>query len=456
MVQQEKLSFIASRQDADLLKDLFHASDEVLVKKLSNNDRDWAHIESKHQSGVYITQSARDSGFFPKLVRKQRQDPNSKAILEAHFITKWPQLDGVEKSKNSRLVNYRSKGEETHLTGLPRLPFTELTPASLLVMGRSGTDGDERFHCLTIDSNSEEYPLLMELFDLDPSVGTTVFNPKDVIKLEHERILDFAENVIAAWQAGQIGRFAEDEAAMPNTSDLARMARGKFFNKHGLSELDPFKLAHPGDAIFEISRQIEWDLFKEFQRRERAVALVRIVVGDSPVKLGIADLIRRLVDRLPEIDALMLSASQQRKSRAGYSYEHQIEAMLVGGGIPHEKQVVLTVNKKRPDFVLPSLSVLEAEDSLGLASLILSAKTTLRERWKQVDREKGLVDLYLATVDENVSGNSIEDMASFGVILVVPERFKKSKDAEYESHSNVITFREFCDEVIKPNLGAWK
>ena len=63
---------------------------------------------------------------------------------------------------------------------------------------------------------------------------------------------------------------------------------------------------------------------------------------------------------------------------------------------------------------------------LWVTGLILSAKTTLRECWKQVEREKGARNLYLTTVDENIAGNAIEDMASFGVFLVIPESLKKS------------------------------
>jgi hypothetical protein len=233
------------------------------------------------------------------------------------------------------------------------------------------------------------------------------------------------------------------------------MARGQFLERHGLAALNPFEIGNPGDALREISRNIEWDLFREFQRRERAVALVRIVMGDDPVTVDAAHVIRRLVDELPEIDRLMLSASQQRKSRAGYSYEHHIEAMLAGGGIPFEKQVIIEA-RKRPDFILPSLKFINAKKPEAETGLILSAKTTLRERWKQVEREKGKRALYLTTVDENIASNAIEDMASFGVHLVIPESLKDAKETEYEGHKNVLSFREFCDTVVGPNIEKWK
>jgi len=441
-------------RDADLLNALFRKADRILLKKLSNNDRDWARYSNKHQAGVYMPHEQRDSGFFPTLERIERAAPDADAILEKFLTTLWPQAEPSESVKRSRLVHYTSKGQETHMTRLPRSVFADLMPASFLLMGRIEHEGETAFECLTIDSASDEAPLLAELFDVGPDFLIGEFDPADLRRLEHERVLDFAEQVIAAWLAGRIDVFARDNAAMPGTAELASLARRAYLEETGLKTLNPFELEAPGDALRDISRSIEWDLFRNFQRKERAVELVRIVLGDEPAKVSAADIIRRLIDTLPEIDALMLSASQQRKSRAGYSYEHHIEAMLADGAVPFEKQMIIAA-RKRPDFILPSLKFMDSGDPGAKTALILSAKTTLRERWKQVEREKGNRNLYLTTVDENIAGNSIEDMASFGVHLVIPESLRKSKLAEYDGHVNVLSFREFCDTIIAPNLAAW-
>jgi hypothetical protein len=79
----------------------------------------------------------------------------------------------------------------------------------------------------------------------------------------------------------------------------------------------------------------------------------------------------------------------------------------------------------------------------------------LRERWKQVEREKKGRRLFLTTVDENIAGNAIEDMASIGIRLVIPESLMKSKETEYAGHTNVITFKQFCETELKPNLSRW-
>jgi hypothetical protein len=450
MTEQAEFAFGQSDADADLLSRVIQRADQVLVKKLSNNDRDWARFSNKHQAGVYIPFAERDSGFFPPLAEKQRDDVNADPVREVYFQTIWPQ---VGDDRLSRLVHYTSKGQETHFTRLPKEAFASLLPASFLVMARISGGADITYECLTIDSGSDEAGLLAELFGLEPDFLIGIFEPAALQAHEREHILDFADQVIS-WMAGDIELFARSNASMPGTTELARMARNAFLEQTGLDSINPFAVDSPGDVLREISRRVEWDLFREYQRRERSVELVRLVLGDSPQSFTASDIIRRLVDELPRIDAMMLSASQQRKARAGYSYELHIEAMLTDGGIPFEKQVIVEA-RKRPDFILPSLEWIDSGRPDASTGLILSAKTTLRERWKQVEREKGSRRLFLTTVDENIAGNAIEDMASFGVHLVIPESLRESKLAEYSGHSNVMGFREFCDTEIGPNLPRW-
>jgi hypothetical protein len=439
---------------AGLLTDLLGRAERVLVKKLSNNDRDWARYANKHQAGVYIPAEQREGGFFPPLEVKARKDPKAAPIREAWFDTLWPQAMGDERTKHTRIVHYTSKGPETHMTRLPKECFRQLSPASFLVIGRYLQGENTIYECLSIDSATDEADLLLMQLDITPDFLIGEFEPAEIRAREQDRVLDFAEELIAAWKAGTIIEFGRSRAAMPKTEALAALARTRYLEVHGLECLDPFAIERPGDALREISRSIEWDLFRNFQRRERAVELVRIVLGDEPRDLAMAEVIRQLINELPRIDALMLSASQQRKSRAGYSYEHHIEAMLSGGNIPFEKQVVIEA-KKRPDFILPSLAFISSGDAIAATGLILSAKTTLRERWKQVEREKGERRLYLTTVDENIASNAIQDMAGIGVQLVIPESLMDAKETEYAGHANVLTFRRFCDNVVQPNLQVW-
>jgi hypothetical protein len=466
MKKQAEFEFEQTVSDGDLLRQILEKSDLVLIKKLSNNDRNWARYKTdpvtgevnrsrrmNNQAGVYIPVEQRDGGFFPAMALMPRDNPEDDEIREVFVSTIWPQVDG--RPRKSRLVHYTSKGPETHLTGMPRELFELLLPASFIVMGRVERGAIWSYECMTIDSGSDEAGLLASMFGIDAEFVIRVFEPAEVRKAEAENVLDFAEQVIAAWLAGNIASFARERATMPVTAELARIARSVFMERHGIDRIDPFSLAAPGDALREISRSIEWDIFREYQRRERSLELVRLVLGDTPTDVSPSGIIRKLIDEFAAIDALMLSASQQRKARAGYSYEHHIEAMLAGGDIPFEKQVILA-SKKRPDFILPSLAFIDGRQATADTGLILSAKTTLRERWKQVEREKGTRRLFLTTVDENIAGNAIEDMASFGVYLVIPESLLESKSTEYSGHSNVLSFADFCANHIRPHLAVWR
>ena len=444
--------FTAEDATADLLSDLLATAPQVLVKKLSNNDRDWAQKPNKHQAGVYIPVEQRDSGFFPPLATRESDNPAADPIREVFFRIEWPQLPD---RSETRLVNYTSKGAETHMTRLPRAAFSQLGPASWLVMAPKPGAAEPAFVCLTIDSASDAAELLETTLGLAADFVVGVVKPGQVAARERDLIMGFAEAVAAAWLGGDIATFAANRAAMPPTVELATMARSAFLQRHGMVSLDPFAIDSPGDAIREISRVIEWDLFRDFQRKERAVELVRSIFGDEPKDMDMKSVIRRMVDSIGEIDRIMLSASQQRKSRAGYSFEHQIEAMLEAGGIPFGKQVVIEA-KRRPDFVLPSLKHLRAVLQAPGRGLILSAKTTLRERWKQVEREMGGSDLFLATVDETIAANVIEEMSSMGITLVVPESLKRSGSTEYVRHANVVDFSSFfAHELRQIRMPAW-
>ncbi|MBA4132926.1 MAG: restriction endonuclease [Hyphomicrobium sp.] len=441
-------------ETVSLLMHVLRRSDQVLVKKLSNNDRDWARFANKHQAGVYIPPPQREGGFFPPLVTKDRGDKGGEPIREVYFRTEWPEVE--ETRNDTRLVHYTSKGPETHMTRLPKAAFRDLSPASFLVMARKGNAEAATYECLTVDSTSDDALLLADILDMQPDFRIEVFDPALKLRQEQEKVLEFADQVIAAWLAGKIVEFAQTTAVMPATVQLANEAKTKWLSEAGIRSLDPWLMTAPGDALREISRGVEWELFREYQRRERAVALVRLVLGDHGGSFTTSAVIRALVDRLPDIDALMLSAAQQRKSRAGYSFEHHIESMLLDGNVPFQKQVVIEA-KKRPDFILPSLSHLTQPAVGKAAGLILSAKTTLRERWKQVEREMKGRELFLATVDESIASNAIEEMHTMGITLVVPEALKaaSNKMTEYAGHKNVISFKSFFQESIRSRIETW-
>jgi len=53
MSSQTEMALEQAAPDAGLLSRMFATADRIMVKKLRNNDRDWAHNHSKHQAGVF-------------------------------------------------------------------------------------------------------------------------------------------------------------------------------------------------------------------------------------------------------------------------------------------------------------------------------------------------------------------------------------------------------------------
>ncbi len=411
-------------------------SRQLLIKKLARNDCGWADgSENGHQNGVYIPRAIRESDFFPQLKNINQEKPH---IFESQLKTLWPATGEV---KSSNLKHYSNKGTEMHLTGVPKGEFAGLTPASLMIGGILREPVDDIHHWfMIVDSASEEVELLEAMFDLGAEFHYGLFDPADALKIQKDETEKLVDELSVALKSGSLAAFIASVSKMPAPEILAAEAQRAFLQQHHLGDLNPYEMPNPGDAIMKISRDIEYSLYKRAERRYRAAEVIRIITS------GGTDIVSSVVRGFPDLDATFLSASQHRKSRAGRSFEQHISRLLRDGQIYFEEQAV--TGGRRPDFVLPSLVVLKAKKRTFEEAMVLSAKTTLRERWKQVAMEKFNCALFLATVDDRVSSTAIDDMSHQGIHLVVPESLKQSKETCYNGKINVITFREFFDDEI--------
>ncbi|WP_206733375.1 type II restriction endonuclease [Luteimonas sp. YGD11-2] len=422
---------------------LVNDSDQLLVKKLSRNDTSWADDRGMHQAGLYIPTELRQSGFFPPLEATNSEKPH---IFVAGLDVLWPQTGEVTRSN---LRHYSNKGAETHLTRLPRPLFRELTPASLFLAGRLVRPvGSCRWWAVILDSAGEEAELLETVLDLGVDFHHAIF-AADRFAAAHRADQDELERLIEQFRSairnGTLHELAATYSLIPDPATIATQARNEWLQANGRESFDPWQISTPGDAIMKISREIEYQLYRAHELKRRASELLTILVGG-------ADLASTVVRRYPDIDAVLLSASQQRKTRAGRSFEHHIAAALTAGNVRFQEQAV--TGGRRPDFVLPDLATLRQKKRERSAALVLAAKTTLRERWKQVSSEQLNCDVYLATVDDRVTAASIREMAGLGIRLVVPEMLKNSDEAFYKGQESVLSFREFFDRAIRDERPA--
>lgn len=422
------------------LKELTESSTRLFVKKLSRNDTSWADDSGKHQAGFYIPREVRESGFFPALIA---DNPDKPHIFRAPCPSFWPQTGEI---KPSNMRHYSNKGPETHFTTIPHEIFRGLHPGSLLVCGRLREPIAETAHYwfLVLDSESEESELFETALELPSDFRFGLFEPdaiNDASRFEADQLEELIGKIDHALRTGTLDQFIKDVSALPSPNDLAAQAKAEYLRSTGEPDLDPFRLDAPGDAIMRISRDVEYAIFRRYELRRRAAEVVRILAEQ---KRGVADAVVR---GFPALDAIFLSASQQRKTRAGRSFEFHIASVLTDGRIQFAEQAV--TGGRRPDFVLPDRRTLQSIARTNSEAAVIAAKTTLRDRWKGLSSEALRCSVYLATVDDRVMSPVINELAQEGITLVVPESLKSSKDCFYAGSSNAITFRELFTDRLR-------
>ena len=115
-----------------------------------------------------------------------------------------------------------------------------------------------------------------------------------------------------------------------------------------------------------------------------------------------------------------LSVQNRRKARAGMALENSITEILSRNDILFDRTPV-TERRNKPDFLFPGKS--EYHDSKFPADLLtmLGAKTTSKDRWRQVlDEADRIKQKHLITLEPSISTNQTDQMQSRLLQLVVP------------------------------------
>lgn len=115
---------------------------------------------------------------------------------------------------------------------------------------------------------------------------------------------------------------------------------------------------------------------------------------------------------------------QRRKARSGRSLELHTKLILEEEGFVDGQTFShgpVSENGKKPDFLFPSQTAY-ADSNFPTANLrMLAAKTTCKDRWRQILREADRVEQkHLLTLQEGVSVSQFNEMKEQKVQLVVP------------------------------------
>lgn len=150
-------------------------------------------------------------------------------------------------------------------------------------------------------------------------------------------------------------------------------------------------------------------------------------------------------DDVDEFVRFSLSVQNRRKSRSGHAFENHIETILLSNGIMFDRGAI-TEGRQRPDFIFPGSSSYADNNFSGDKLRILGAKTTCKDRWRQVLAEaKRVPRKHLITMEPAISEAQTQQMEELQLQLVVPEAIQASyqpSQAEW-----LMSFKDFIDEI---------
>jgi hypothetical protein len=107
----------------------------------------------------------------------------------------------------------------------------------------------------------------------------------------------------------------------------------------------------------------------------------------------------------------------------GRSLQNHLAALFDSQELSYEPQAV-TEGKNKPGFIFPG-SIEYHDRQFDPALLImLGAKSTLKERWRQVLTEaERIPHKHLCTLEPGISESQTNDIAKHAIQLVIPESF---------------------------------
>lgn len=212
--------------------------------------------------------------------------------------------------------------------------------------------------------------------------------------------------------------------------------------------------------VVKTLRSVAWDRYikgeRDFENYAHDKAASALDYGNRSQKDSVTYFLSEYSDYVYE---LFLSKTQSRRARAGKEFEAIIELLFMGAGIELDSQGNIASKfftekglGKSVDLVIPGAIEFEINKR---NVMLVSAKTTLRERWQEVAEEMsrtGVSEIYLATLDDNVSDKVLDNLYESNIILVTLECVKREK---YSHTSRVITFENLLELAETKSL-LWK
>jgi len=276
------------------------------------------------------------------------------------------------------------------------------------------------------DSTSEQQ--LIWLFDLIDSKGKNRLGVKSNIGDKEE---EFAKNFVL--ESLGIDIVDSNEKLL---NDLLGRFGGLFpstsiFSEYARNTLDEIPFLDDPDEALLLSFDREEYLFKLL---ERHLVIERMKQGFGADGLNVDQFI-----------SFSLSVHNRRKSRAGFSLENHLEFIFNRHKILYSRGAV-TERKSKPDFLFPGIEYYRDQSFNPAYLKMLGAKTTAKDRWRQVLSEaKRITHKHLITLEPSISVMQTDEMKAHNLTLVVPNKIRTTYTTEQQK--DILSFTDFLYSI---------
>lgn len=351
-----------------------------------------------HQCGFYVPKEASSILF---------ETPGIKGSNKDKFVKiKWQDLIETD----SRFIYYGTGSRnEYRITRFGHaFPFLASDYVGSLLIICQMTDAEYSAIILEHDDDIEEF---FSLFNLQADKTNHLIN-KDVLASPEERLDIYFRQV------------AEMCDTFPDTTAMSKLAREIHNGNYAWTDNDI--ISEPDKTLLKWI-DTEYKLFHYLEERFYKP------IYSSPFKDC-----QSLIDFSNEI-------LNRRKSRAGKSLEHHLARLFTVSSLRFDEQKVTEDNKK-PDFIFPGIKEYHNFEFPADDLVFLGAKTTCKDRWRQVLNEANRIDTkFLFTLQQGVSSNQLEEMKHEKLQLVIPEQNRKCFDPKY--HNELYSLGQFIEMV---------
>jgi hypothetical protein len=118
--------------------------------------------------------------------------------------------------------------------------------------------------------------------------------------------------------------------------------------------------------------------------------------------------------------AFSLAVQNRRKSRSGHALENHLQVIFSKNQIRYERGAV-TEGRAKPDFLFPGSKEYRDQNYDATLLTMLGAKTTCKDRWRQVLAEAQRIERkHLLTLEAAISTHETDEMQQHNLQLVIP------------------------------------